>query len=122
LRSQSEVPCSVLVDDRTHPLEMDFLTKALLTGRLTATEKLNQLARESFVIRAVALCGLAVRFHFASEIAEGGPSLRAMLAVFVPIIRPQGKKNADRYEDNLKEQVGKRASSAVKTHARKLKY
>ena len=57
-------------------------------------------------------------FHFASEIAQGGPSLRAMLAVFVPIIRPQGKKDADSYEDNLKEQVGKRASSAVKTHAR----
>jgi hypothetical protein len=84
---------------------MDFLTKALLTGRLTATEKLNQLARESFVIRAVALCGLAVRFHFAGEIAQGGPSLRAMLAVFVPIIRPQGKKDADSYQRDFEDQV-----------------
>src|SRR5437660_10622134 len=101
---------------------MDFLTKALLSGRLTATEKLNQLARESFVIRAVALCGLAVRFHFASEIAQGGPSLGAMLAVFVPIIRPQGQKDADSYEDNLKQQVEERALFAAEAHWRKLKY
>jgi len=38
------------------------------------------------------LRGLAIRFHFSGEIAQGGLGLRAMLAVFVPIVRPQGKK------------------------------
>jgi hypothetical protein len=51
------------------------------------------------------LCGLPVRFHFASEIAQGGPSLRAMLAVFVPIIGPQGEKDADRYQHDFEDQV-----------------
>src|SRR6059058_1533705 len=52
------------------------------------------LARESFVIGAVALRGLAVGFHFGGEIAQGGPGLRAMLAVLVPVVCPQGKKDA----------------------------
>ena len=101
-RARSHAVCSKMTG-RTPSKWTSY--KAIFTGRLIATEKLNQLARESFVIRAVALCGLAVRFHFASEIAQGGPSLRAMLAVFVPIIRPQSKKDADSYEDNFKEQV-----------------
>jgi hypothetical protein len=51
------------------------------------------------------LNSLAVGFHFAGEIAQSGPGLRAMLAVFVPIIRPQGKKDADSYEDDFEDQV-----------------
>ena len=37
-----------------------------------------------------------------------------MLAVFVPIIRPQGKKDADSYQHDFEEQVEKRALSAAK--------
>ena len=70
------------------------------------------------MIGAVALRRLAVGFHFAGEIAQGGLSLRAMLAVFVPIIRPQSEKDADGYEDDFEEQVEERALSAAKAHAR----
>jgi hypothetical protein len=45
-----------------------------------------------------------------------------MLAVFMPIIRPQGEKDADSNEDNLEQQVEERALSAAEAHWRKLKY
>ena len=83
-----------------------------------AYDEFAQLARERFVICAVVLNSLAVGFHFAGEIAQSGHGLRAMLAVFVPIIRPQGKKDADSNEDNLKEQVEERALSAAEAHGR----
>jgi len=85
----------------------DALIKAIFTRRLFAREKFAQLARERFVIGAVALRRLAVGFHFAGEIAKGGLGLRAMLAVFVPVIRPQSEKDADRYERDFEEQVEK---------------
>ena len=74
-------------DDRAQPFEVDALIKAVIARRLFAGEKFAQFARESFVILAVALRGLAIRFHFVSEIAERGPGLCAMLAVLVPVIR-----------------------------------
>jgi hypothetical protein len=105
LCGQGEVPRGVFVDDRTHSLKMDFLTKAVLARGLIATEKLNQLARESFVIGAVALGSLAVGFHFSDKITQGSLGLRAMLAVFVPVVRPQGEKDAYGNEDDLEKQV-----------------
>ena len=95
---------------------MDFLTKALLARGLIAAEKLNQLARERLVIGTVALGSLAVGFHFAGKIAQGGLGLRAMLAVFVPIIRPQGEKDAYGNEDNLEKQVEERPLPAAEAH------
>jgi len=59
------------------------------------------------VILAVALHGLAIRFHVADKIAQSGPGLGAMLAVFVPVIRPQSEKDADRYERDFEEEVEK---------------
>src|SRR6266478_2688005 len=92
-------------DHRAHAFEVDALIKAIFARRLFAREKFAQLAREGFVISAVALHGLAVGLHFAGEIAQGGPSLRAILAVFVPIIRPQSEKDADRYQRDFEDQV-----------------
>jgi len=92
-------------DYRAHAFEMDALIKAIFARRLLAREKFAQFARERFVIGAVALHSLTVGFHFGSEIAQGRPSLRAMLAVFVPIIRPQSEKDADRYQRDFEEQV-----------------
>ncbi len=62
-----------------------------------------QLARESFVILAVAERGLAIRLHFSGEVAQGGLGLCAMLAALVPVVRPEGEKNADSYQRNLEE-------------------
>src|SRR5260370_39264263 len=99
---------------------MDFLTKALLARGFIATKKLNQLARESFVIRAVALRGLAIGVHFGGEVAQGGLSLRAMLAVLVPIVSPQGEKDAYGNEDDFDQQVEEGSSMfvAVQAHGR----
>src|SRR4029077_12172890 len=107
-------------DNRAQAFEVDALIKALVTRRLFAHEKFVQFARESIVILAVALRSLAIRFHFSGEIAQGGLGLRAMLAVFVPIVRPQGKKNTDRYQRDFDEQVEERPSmfSAAQAHAR----
>src|SRR5437773_2276105 len=110
LGGEGEVPRGVLEDDRTHPFEMDFFTEAFLARRLFAAEKLLQFARESFVIGAVALRGLAVGFHFSGKIAQGGLGLRAMLAVFVPVVCPQGKKNAYGDEGDLEKQVDETSS------------
>ena len=55
------------------------------------------------MILAVALRGLAIRFHFSGEIAQSGLGLRAMLAVFVPVVRPEGEKNADSYQRDFEE-------------------
>jgi hypothetical protein len=43
-----------------------------------------------------------------------------MLAVFVPVVRPKGEKNADRYERDFEEQIEERSSmfSAAQAHAR----
>jgi hypothetical protein len=83
-------------------------------------EKLIQLARKSFVIWAVALRSLAVGFHFSDKIAQSGPGLRAMLAVLVPVVRPEGKKNTDSYQRDFEDQVEERPSmfSAAQAHAR----
>ncbi|PYI91521.1 MAG: hypothetical protein DMF03_03290 [Verrucomicrobia bacterium] len=101
----------MLVDDRAHPFEMDFLSETVLARGIFATEKLNQLAGESFVIWAVALRGLEV-----------GSGQRLMLAVFVPIVRPQGEKDTYGNGDDLEEQVDKFSSmfSAAQTHGRDL--
>ena len=105
MRGQREVPCGMFVDDRTHPFEMDFLTEAVLARGFFAAEKLNQLARESFVIWAVALRSLEVCFHFSDKIAQSALGLRAMLAVFVPIIRPQGEKDTYGNGSDFEKQV-----------------
>src|SRR5213595_3824237 len=97
---------------------MDLLIKAFLVRRLFAAEKLLQFAPESLVIFAVALRGLAVGFHFSCEIAQGGPSLRAMLAVLVPVVCPQGEKNAYGNEDDLEKQVEERPLFAAEAHRR----
>jgi len=104
-------------DDRAQAFEVDALIKAVIARRLFAGEKFAQFARESFVILAVALRGLAIRFHFVSEIAERGPGLRAMLAVLVPVIRQESEKNPDRYERDFEEKVEQRSFSAVQAHA-----
>ena len=70
------------------------------------------------MIGAVALRCLAVGFHFAGEIAQGSPGLRTMLAVFVPVVRPQGEKNAHGDEDDLDQQVEERPLSAAEAHGR----
>ena len=108
----------VLVDDRAHPFEMDFLSETILARGIFATEKLNQLAGETFVIWAVALRGLEVGFHFSNKIAQGGLGQRLMLAVFVPIVRPQGEKDTYGNGDDLEERVDKFSSmfSAAQTH------
>jgi hypothetical protein len=82
---------------------VNALIKAIAAGRFLAREKLVQLARERFVILAVTLRGLAIRFHFSGEVAQGGPGLRAMLAVLVPVIRPESEKNADGDERDFEE-------------------
>jgi hypothetical protein len=51
------------------------------------------------------LRGIAVGFHFADKIAQGSLGLCAMLVVFVPIVRPQGEKDAYGNEDDLEKQV-----------------
>ena len=66
--------------------------------------------RESFVILAVTLRGLAIRFHFAGEIAQGSLGVRAMLAVLVPVVRPKGEKNADSDQRDFDDQVEERPS------------
>src|SRR2546421_8371965 len=109
----------MFVDDRTHPFEIDFLTEAVLTRGLFAAEKLRQFARESFVIGTVALGGLEVGFHFSDKIAQSGLGLRAMLAVFVPIVRPQGEEDTYGNGDDLQKQVDECSSifSAAQAHA-----
>jgi len=92
-------------DHWAHAFVVDALIKAIFARRLFARAKFAQLAHECFVIGPVALRGLAVGFHFSGEIAQGGPSLRTMLLVFVPIIGPQGEKDADRYQRDFEEQV-----------------
>src|ERR1700738_5023093 len=101
---------------------MDFLIETVLARGLFAMEKLIQLARESFVIGAVALRGLKVGFHFSGKIAQDGLGLRAMLAIFVPTVRPQGEKDAYGNEDDLDKQVDECSSvfSAAQTHGRHL--
>ncbi len=61
-----------------------------------------------------------IRFHFAGEIAQGSLGVRAMLAVLVPVVRPEGEKNTDSYERDFDEQVEERPSmfSAAQAHAR----
>src|SRR5450755_807942 len=107
-------------DHRAHAFEVDARIKAIVARRLLAREKFVQLARESFVILAVALRGLAIRFHFSGEVAQGGPGLRAMLAALVPVVRPEGEKNADSDQRDFEEQVEERPSmfSAVQAHVR----
>src|SRR5207247_8374690 len=97
---------------------MDFLIEAFLARRLFAAEKLLQLARESFVICAVALRGLAIGFHFVDEIAQRSLGLRAMLVIFVPVVRPQGKEDAHSNEDDLEKEVEERPLSAAEAHGR----
>jgi hypothetical protein len=81
-----------------------------------------QLARERFVILAVALRDLTIRFHFSGEISEGGLGLRAMLAVLVPVVRPESEKNAGSDQRDFKEEVEERSSifSAAQAHARSM--
>src|SRR5437773_9398962 len=97
---------------------MDFLIEAFLARRLFAAEKLLQLARESFVICAVALRGLAIGFHFSDKIAQRGLGLRPMFAVLVPIVRPQGKEDTHSNEDNLEKEGEERPLSAAEAHGR----
>ena len=97
-------------DHRAHLLEVDALVKAIVGWRLFAPEKFAQFARESFVILTAALRGLAIHFHFAGEIAQGGLGLRAMLAVLVPVVRPKGEKNADSDQRDFDDQVEERPS------------
>src|SRR5207248_7714299 len=105
-------------DYRAHAFEVDASIKAIFARRLFAREKFAQLARERFVICAVALRGLMIRFHFAGEIAQGGLGLRAMFTVFVPVVRPQGEKNANGNEDDLDQQAKERPLSAAEAHGR----
>ena len=49
---------------------------------------------------------------------EGGPSLRAMLAILVPVVCPQGEKNAYGNEDDLEKQVEERPLFAAEAHGR----
>lgn len=77
-----------------------------------------QLARESLVILPVLLRGLAIRFHFSREVAQSGLGLRTMLAVLVPVVRPQSDKNADRDQGDFEQQVEERPwMSAKQAHA-----
>src|SRR5437763_3267684 len=101
-----------------HAFEVDALIKAVFVRRLFAREKFAQLARERFVICAVALRGLAIGFHFSDKIAQRGLSLRAMFAVLVPIVRPQGKEDAHSNEDDLEKEVEERPLSAAEAHGR----
>src|SRR6266404_1499127 len=96
---------------RAHAFEVDALIKAIVARRL--------FAREKFVILEVALHGLAIRFHFFRKIAQGGLGLRAMLAVLVPVVRPEGEKNTDSDQRDFDEQVEERSSMfyAAQTHA-----
>ena len=103
--ANARFPGGMFEDDRAHAFEVDALVKAIVSRRLFAREKFVQLARERFVVLAVALRGLAIRFHFAGEIAQGGPGLRAMLAVLVPVVRPEGEKNADSYQRDFEDQI-----------------
>src|SRR5437762_12954443 len=105
-------------DYRAHAFEVDALIKAIFACRLFAREKFAQLGRERFVIWRVALRGLAVGFHFSDKFAQGGHGLRAMFAVFVPIVRPQGEKNANGNEDDLDQQAKERPLSAAEAHGR----
>src|SRR6266581_4541632 len=101
-----------------HAFEVDALIKAVFVRRLFAREKFAQLARERFVICAVALRGLAIGFHFSDKIAQRGLGLRAMFAVLVPIVRPQGKEDAHSNEDDLEKEVEERPLSAAEAHGR----
>src|SRR5207237_3619235 len=105
-------------DHRAHAFKVDALIKAIFVRRLFAREKFAQLVRERFVICAVALRGLTIGFHFGGEIAQSGLGLRAMLTVFPPIIRPQGEKDAHRYQRDFEEQVEKRSLSAADADGR----
>jgi hypothetical protein len=53
------------------------------------------------------LCSLEVSLHFSDKITQGRRPLRPVLAGFVPIVRPQGKKNANGNGDDLQEQAEK---------------
>src|SRR5437868_11244937 len=103
---------------RAHTLEVDALVKTIVGRWLFALEKFVQFARESFVILAVTLRGLAIHFHFGGEIAQGISPLCAMLAVLVPAIRPESEKNADSYQRYFDGQVEERPSmlSAAQVH------
>src|SRR6059058_5284575 len=105
-------------DHRTHAFKVDALIKAIFVRRLFAREKFAQLARERFVICAVALRGLAIGFHFVGEIAQSSLGLRAMLVIFVPVVRPQGKEDAHSNEDDLEKEVQERPLSAAEAHGR----
>src|SRR5438046_6700879 len=101
-----------------HAFEVDALIKAVFVRRLFAREKFAQLARGRFVICAVALRGLAIGFHFSDKIAQRGLGLCAMFAVLVPIVRPQGKEDADSNEDDLEKEVEERPLFAAVAHGR----
>jgi hypothetical protein len=61
--------------------------------------------------------------HFFDEITERGPGLRVVLTVFVPVVRPQGKKDADGNEDDFEEKAEEGAATftIAKAHERKVR-
>jgi hypothetical protein len=62
----------------------------------------------------------AVRFHFPGEVTQSVLGLRAMLALLVPAIGPEGEKDADSYQRDLEQEIEERPSmfSAAQAHAR----
>jgi hypothetical protein len=64
-----------------------------------------QLASKGLVVLAFASDGLLVRPQFVSEIEQGGMGERAVLALFVPVVRPKCEKNADADKDDFQNKV-----------------
>jgi hypothetical protein len=96
------------------------LPSDLIAQRPDIREAEAQLARERFVILAFPLDGVAVGFHFAGKIAQRRLSLRAMLAVLVPVVRQESEKNGDSNEGDFQKQVKERPwmFSAAQAQAR----
>ena len=117
-RARSHAVCSKVTG--RIPSKWTLLIKAIFAGRFFACEKFAQLARECFVILAVALRSLEIRFHLSSEVAQRSLGLRAMLAVLVPVVRQEAEKNGDGDQRDFEEQAEERSSmfSAAQAHAR----
>ena len=62
------------------------------------------------MILAGALCSLEIRFHLSDEVAQRSLGLRAMLAVLVPVVRQEAKKNGDGDKGDFDEQAEERSS------------
>ena len=72
------------------------------------------------MVLAVALRGLEIGLNFVRKIAQGRLTLGAMLPILVPVIRPEGEKDASGDEHDFDEEIQERPSmfSTSQAHAR----